>query len=157
MLSKTDKIFVAGHTGMVGSAIIRKLQSEGFQHIITCIHAELDLTAQAQVREFMQREKPSYVVLAAAKVGGIHANNSYPAQFIYENLMIQNNVIHEAFSSGCNQLLFLGSSCIYPKMSEQPMSEQALLTGLLEPTNEPYAIAKIAGIKLCGCNIFAPK
>jgi len=149
MLTLSDKIYVAGHRGMVGSAIVRKLDSEGYTNIVTRTHSELDLTSQQAVREFMQQEKPSYVVLAAAKVGGIHANNTYPAQFIYENLMIQNNVIHEAYESGCNDLLFLGSSCIYPKAVEQPMKETALLTDTLEPTNEPYAIAKIAGIKMC--------
>ncbi len=149
MLKKEDKIYVAGHRGMVGSAIVRKLEAEGYANIVTRTHAELDLTSQQAVREFMQQEKPSYVVLAAAKVGGIHANNTYPAQFIYENLMIQNNLIHEAYESGCNDLLFLGSSCIYPKLAEQPMREDSLLTGTLEPTNEPYAIAKIAGIKMC--------
>lgn len=147
------KIYVAGHRGMVGGAISRKLQaraSAGEQiEIITRTHAELDLTDQVQVSDFMQSEKPDVVVLAAAKVGGIHANNTYPAEFIYENLMIECNVIHQAFVSGVQRLLQLGSSCIYPKAVQQPMKEDALLTGTLEPTNEPYAIAKIAGIKLC--------
>lgn len=146
---KTDKIYVAGHRGMVGSAIVRQLKSLGFDNVICQTSEELDLTSQADVKDFMQGEKPHYVVLAAAKVGGIHANNVYPAEFIYQNIMMEANVIHEAYKSGCNNLLFLGSSCIYPKMADQPMSEQALLTGRLEPTNEPYAIAKIAGIKLC--------
>jgi len=146
---KTDIIYVAGHRGMVGSAIVRQLQSLGFSHIIYRTHAELDLCSQAAVHDFMQAEKPDYVVLAAAKVGGIHANNIYPAEFIYENLMMEANVINAAYQSGCRNLLFLGSSCIYPKMAAQPMTEKALLTDTLEPTNEPYAIAKIAGIKLC--------
>jgi len=146
---KTDIIYVAGHRGMVGSAIVRQLQSLGFSHIIYRTHAELDLCSQAEVHDFMQAEKPDYVVLAAAKVGGIHANNIYPAEFIYENLMMEANVINAAYQSGCRNLLFLGSSCIYPKMAAQPMTEKALLTDTLEPTNEPYAIAKIAGIKLC--------
>jgi len=149
MLRPESKIFVAGHRGMVGSAIVRQLTAQGFHCIVTRTHAELDLCHQQAVRDFMQHEKPDYVVLAAAKVGGIHANNSYPAEFIYENMMLQANVIHEAYRSGCQQLLFLGSSCIYPKAVQQPMAENALLTGVLEPTNEPYAIAKIAGIKLC--------
>ncbi len=145
----TDKIYVAGHRGMVGSAVVRQLESQGFDNIICRTHAELDLCDQAAVCDFMQAEKPDYVVLAAAKVGGIHANNTYPAEFIYQNLMMQANVINSAYQSGCNNLLFLGSSCIYPKAVEQPMQESALLTDTLEPTNEPYAIAKIAGIKLC--------
>ena len=145
----TDKIYVAGHKGMVGSAIVRQLETKGFTNIITRSHKKLDLCEQSAVREFMQAEKPDYVILAAAKVGGIHANNTYPAEFIYQNLMMEANVINETYLSGCNNLLFLGSSCIYPKMADQPMTEQALLTGILEPTNEPYAIAKIAGIKLC--------
>jgi len=144
-----QKIYVAGHRGMVGSAIVRNLQAQGFTNIIGKTHAELDLTNQAAVENFFKTEKPDQVYLAAAKVGGIHANNTYPAQFIYENLMVQNNVIHQAFVSGVKKLLFLGSSCIYPKLASQPMSEDALLTGKLEPTNEPYAIAKIAGIKMC--------
>lgn len=146
---KTDRIYVAGHRGMVGSAIVRQLQSQGFSNIICKTHAELDLCCQADVLSFMKTEKPDYVVLAAAKVGGIHANNTYPAEFIYQNLMIEANVINAAYQSGCQNLLFLGSSCIYPKLASQPMSEKALLTDALEPTNEPYAIAKIAGIKLC--------
>jgi GDP-L-fucose synthase len=145
------KIYVAGHRGMVGSAIVRQLLASGLDEsqIITRTHAELDLTNQMAVQAFFEEEKPSQVYLAAAKVGGIHANNEYPAEFIYENLMIQSNVIHAAFERGVQKLLFLGSSCIYPKLAEQPMSESALLTGPLEPTNEPYAIAKIAGIKFC--------
>lgn len=141
-------IYVAGHRGMVGSAILRKLQAQGVE-TLTRTHAELDLTQQAAVRSFMQTEKPDTVILAAAKVGGIHANNTYPAEFIYENIMMESNVIHQAFEAGVQKLLFLGSSCIYPKMADQPMREDALLTGPLESTNEPYAIAKIAGIKLC--------
>ena len=144
-----QKIYVAGHRGMVGSSIVRNLQSQGFNNIVTRTHAELDLTNQAAVNAFFAQEKPDQVYLAAAKVGGIHANNTYPAEFIYENLMMQNNVIHQAFISGVKRLLFLGSSCIYPKLAAQPMSEDALLTGKLESTNEPYAIAKIAGIKMC--------
>jgi GDP-L-fucose synthase len=144
-----DKIFVAGHRGMVGSAIVRTLQQHGQTHIITRTHAELDLTNQAAVRAFFEAEKPTQVYLAAAKVGGIHANNTFPAEFIYQNLMLEANVIDAAFRNGVQKLLFLGSSCIYPRMAPQPMAESALLTGLLEPTNEPYAIAKIAGIKLC--------
>jgi GDP-L-fucose synthase len=144
-----QKIYVAGHRGMVGSAIVRNLEAQGFTNIIGKTHAELDLTNQVAVEDFFKTEKPDQVYLAAAKVGGIHANNTYPAQFIYENLMVQNNVIHQAFVSGVKKLLFLGSSCIYPKLAPQPMSEDALLTGKLEPTNEPYAIAKIAGIKMC--------
>ena len=144
------KTFIAGHRGMVGAAILRALSArEQAPEIVTRTHAELDLTNQAAVANFYQTETPDVVILAAAKVGGIHANNSYPAEFIYENLMIEANVIHQAFTAGVRRLLFLGSSCIYPKQAPQPMSEQALLTGTLEPTNEPYAIAKIAGIKLC--------
>jgi GDP-L-fucose synthase len=134
---------------MVGSAIVRTLQQQGHEHIVTRTHAELDLTNQAAVQAFFEKEKPTQVYLAAAKVGGIHANNTYPAEFIYQNLMVQANVIDAAFRSGVQKLLFLGSSCIYPKLAPQPMAESALLTGALEPTNEPYAIAKIAGIKLC--------
>lgn len=147
----TDKIYVAGHRGMVGSAIVRHLLAQGVAqgHIITRAHAELDLTNQAAVQAFFAAEKPTQVYLAAAKVGGIHANNVYPADFIYQNLMMQANVIEAAFQNGVQKLLFLGSSCIYPRMAQQPMREDALLTGTLEPTNEPYAIAKIAGIKLC--------
>jgi GDP-L-fucose synthase len=143
------KIYVAGHRGMVGSAIVRNLESQGYENMVTRTHAQLDLTNQAAVADFFQSEKPDQVYLAAARVGGIHANNTYPAEFIYDNLMVQNNVIHQAFLSGVKKLLFLGSSCIYPKLAAQPMSEDALLTGKLEPTNEPYAIAKIAGIKMC--------
>jgi nucleoside-diphosphate-sugar epimerase len=142
------KTYVAGHRGMVGGAILRALQARGTE-VVTRTHAELDLTDQAAVRDFMQTERPDQVILAAAKVGGIHANNTYPASFIYENLMIEANVIHQAHEAGVEKLLFLGSSCIYPRAVAQPMAEDALLTGVLEPTNEPYAIAKIAGIKLC--------
>lgn len=143
------KIYVAGHRGMVGGAIMRALISSGEHQLITRTSAELDLTDQVAVRDFMQAEKPDQVILAAAKVGGIIANNTYPAQFIYENLMIECNVIHQAYAAGVQKLLQLGSSCIYPREAPQPMAEEALLTGVLEPTNEPYAIAKIAGIKLC--------
>ena len=147
----TPRIYVAGHRGMVGSAIVRNLLAHGHpaSHIITRTHAELNLTEQADVRAFFAAEKPDQVYLAAAKVGGIHANNTFPADFIYQNLMMQANVIEAAFGNGVKKLLFLGSSCIYPKLAPQPMAEDALLTGLLEPTNEPYAVAKIAGIKLC--------
>jgi len=148
-MSKSDKIFVAGHRGMVGSAIIRELENKGSKNIITRTHSELDLTNQQQVQEFFFQERPDQVYLAAAKVGGIFANDTYPADFIYQNLMIEANVIHNAFKSGVKKLLFLGSSCIYPKLADQPMREDALLSGYLEPTNEPYAVAKIAGIKLC--------
>ena len=144
-----QKIYVAGHRGMVGSAIVRNLQAQGHTNIVIRSHAELDLTNQQAVKAFFETEKPDQVYLAAAKVGGIHANNTYPAEFIYDNLMVQNNVIHQAFLGGVKKLLFLGSSCIYPQLAPQPMSEDALLTGKLEPTNEPYAIAKIAGIKMC--------
>lgn len=147
-MKKEDKIYIAGHRGMVGSAIVRKLKSEGFDNIVTRGSKELDLKEQSAVREFFAKEKPDHVVLAAAKVGGIQANNVYRAQFLYENLMIQNNVIHSAYENGVKKLLFLGSSCIYPKMAPQPLKEESLLTGLLEQTNEPYAIAKIAGIKM---------
>jgi GDP-L-fucose synthase len=147
-MNKTSKIYVAGHRGMVGSAIVRKLQKEGFNNIVTRTSKELDLKEQQAVREFFKTEKPDVVVLAAAKVGGIHANNVYRAQFLYENLMIQNNVIHSAHENDVDKLLFLGSSCIYPKLAPQPLKEESLLTGLLEQTNEPYAIAKIAGIKM---------
>ena len=146
---KPSKIYVAGHRGMVGSAIVRALQQQGQTNIVTRTHAELDLTSQAAVQAFFETEKPDQVYLAAAKVGGIHANNTYPADFIYQNLMVQANVIDASFRNGVQKLLFLGSSCIYPKLAPQPMTEAALLTGTLEPTNEPYAIAKIAGIKLC--------
>jgi GDP-L-fucose synthase len=146
-----QKIYVAGHRGMVGSAIVKQLQEQGIDHskIITRTHAELDLTNQLAVQQFFAQQKPTQVYLAAAKVGGIHANNTYPADFIYENLMRQANVIEAAFQNAVQKLLFLGSSCIYPRMAKQPMVEDALMTGTLEPTNEPYAIAKIAGIKLC--------
>jgi GDP-L-fucose synthase len=143
------RIYVAGHRGMVGGAIVRCLQEQGHTRIITRTHAELDLTDQAAVRDFFAKEKPEEVYLAAAKVGGIHANNTYPAEFLYANLMLEANVVHEAWRHGVHKLLFLGSSCIYPRLAAQPMAEDALLTGKLEPTNEPYAIAKIAGIKLC--------
>jgi GDP-L-fucose synthase len=148
-MNKDSKIFVAGSNGLVGSALVRRLQSGGYTNLLTQEIDELDLTNQQAVAEFFQKEKPEYVFLAAAKVGGIHANNTYPADFIYLNLVIQNNVIHQAYLNGVKRLLFLGSSCIYPKQSPQPMEEEHLLTGLLEPTNEPYAIAKIAGIKMC--------
>jgi len=144
-----QKIYVAGHRGMVGSAIVRNLLAKGFTNIVTRTHAELDLTNQLAVKTFFEQEKPDQVYLAAAKVGGIYANNTFPAEFIYQNLMMEANVIHHAFESGVKKLLFLGSSCIYPKLASQPMAENALLTGTLESTNEPYAIAKIAGIKLC--------
>lgn len=144
-----QKIFIAGHRGMVGSAIVRELKRKGYTNLVYRTHQELDLTNQAAVKHFFETEQPDQVYLAAAKVGGIYANNTYPAEFIYDNLMVQNNVIHQAFLSGVKKLLFLGSSCIYPKLAEQPMTEDALLTGKLEPTNEPYAIAKIAGIKMC--------
>lgn len=148
-MNKQDKIFVAGHRGMVGSAIVRKLQREGFENIITRASSELDLMNQSAVMDFFENEKPKFVFLAAAKVGGIHANNTYRAEFLYNNLMIEANVIHAAHIHQVEKLLFLGSSCIYPKMAPQPLTEDSLLTGELEPTNEPYAIAKIAGIKLC--------
>ena len=158
----TDKIFVAGHRGMVGSAIVRDLLAKGFTNIITRTSRELDLRDQSCVNDFFESEKPSYVFLAAAKVGGINANNIFRGEFIYDNLMIEANVIHAAYQSKVKKLLFLGSSCIYPKMAPQPLHEDSLLTGLLEPTNEPYAIAKIAGIKLCdayrsqyGCNFIS--
>jgi GDP-L-fucose synthase len=143
------KIYIAGHRGMVGSAIVRELMKQGYSNLVYRTHQELDLTNQTAVANFFTQEKPDQVYFAAAKVGGIYANNNYPAEFIYDNLMVQNNVIHQAFLSGVKKLLFLGSSCIYPKLAAQPMSEDALLTGKLEPTNEPYAIAKIAGIKMC--------
>jgi GDP-L-fucose synthase len=149
MINKQPKIYVAGHRGMVGSAIIRELENQGQTNIVVRTHAELDLTDQHAVRALFETEKPDQVYLAAAKVGGIHANNTYPAEFIYQNLMMEANIIHEAYKHGVQKLLFLGSSCIYPKLVGQPMKEQALLTGVLEATNEPYAIAKIAGIKLC--------
>jgi GDP-L-fucose synthase len=143
------RIFVAGHRGMVGSAIVRSLTDKGYTNIVYRSHSELDLTDQAQVRAFFAAEKPQEVYVAAAKVGGIHANNTYPAEFIYSNLMVEANLIHESWRTGVTKLLFLGSSCIYPRLAAQPMAEDALLTGKLEPTNEPYAVAKIAGIKLC--------
>ena len=148
-MTPSNKIYVAGHRGMVGSAIVRVLKSQGQTNLVMRTHAELDLTDQQAVRHFFATEKPDQVYLAAAKVGGIHANNTYPAEFIYQNLMVQANVIDAAFHNGVQKLLFLGSSCIYPRLASQPMNEDALLTGTLEPTNEPYAIAKIAGIKLC--------
>ena len=148
-LDLNQKIYVAGHRGMVGSAIVRNLKSKGFHNIVGKTHSELDLTNQAAVAQFFTEEKPDQVYLAAAKVGGIYANNTFPAEFIYQNLMMEANIVHQAFLSGVRKLLFLGSSCIYPKLAAQPMAENALLTGKLESTNEPYAIAKIAGIKLC--------
>jgi GDP-L-fucose synthase len=161
-MNKSDKIYVAGHRGMVGSAIVRKLESEGFHNIVTRTMAELDLKSQHEVEDFFSKEKPDYIFLAAAKVGGIVANNTFRAEFLYDNLMIQNNVIHQSYVNNAKKLLFLGSSCIYPKLAPQPLKEDALLTGLLEPTNEPYAIAKIAGIKMCdayrdqyGCNFIS--
>lgn len=157
-----SKIYIAGHRGMVGSAIMRNLQNKGYNNIITRTSKELDLRNQQAVADFFASEKPEYVFLAAAKVGGIQANNVYRADFIYENLMIQNNVIHQSYVNGVKKLMFLGSSCIYPKMAPQPLKEEYLLTGLLEETNEPYAIAKIAGIKMCesykrqyGCNFIS--
>jgi len=150
-MNSKNKIYIAGHNGMVGSAIVRQLQTKesGNKQLITCNHKELDLTNQQKVNDFISSEKPDQIYLAAAKVGGIYANNSYPADFIYQNLMIQANIIHAAHQNNIQKLLFLGSSCIYPKAVKQPMKEEALLTNTLEPTNEPYAIAKIAGIKLC--------
>ena len=157
-----SKIYVAGHRGMVGSAIVRELQRLGFNHIVTRTSAELDLRNQQQVADFYKTEKPDFVFVAAAKVGGIHANNVYRAEFLYDNLMIQNNLIHYAYENKVEKLLFLGSSCIYPKLAPQPLKEDYLLSGLLEPTNEPYAIAKITGIKMCeayrdqyGCNFIS--
>jgi GDP-L-fucose synthase len=144
-----DKIYIAGHRGLVGSAIHRQLEARGFTNLLMLMHKELDLTNQAQVQTFFEQEKPDYVILAAAKVGGIHANNIYPADFIYQNMMIEANIINSAYESKVKRLLFLGSTCIYPKAVKQPMNEDQLLTGILESTNEPYAIAKIAGIKLC--------
>jgi GDP-L-fucose synthase len=161
-VEKNAKIYVAGHRGMVGSAILRKLHAEGYPNLLVRSSQELDLRNQQAVADFFASEKPDYVFLAAAKVGGIVANNTYRADFLYENLAIQNNVIHQAYLHGVKKLLFLGSSCIYPKLAPQPLKEEYLLTGLLEPTNEPYAIAKIAGIKLCdayrdqyGCNFIS--
>lgn len=161
-MNLNDKIYIAGHRGMVGSAILRQLKAEGYTNFILRTSSELDLRNQQAVTVFFTQEKPDYVFLAAAKVGGIIANNTYRADFIYENLMIQNNVIHQAYVNGVKKLMFLGSSCIYPKSAPQPLKEDYLLTGLLEPTNEPYAIAKIAGIKMCdsyrdqyGCNFIS--
>jgi len=161
-MNKSEKIYVAGHRGMVGSAIVRKLKAEGFNNLLLRTSSELDLRNQQMVSDFFAKEKPDYVFMAAAKVGGIQANNTYRADFIYDNIMIQNNVIHESWINGIKKLMFLGSSCIYPKMAPQPLKEEYLLTGLLEPTNEPYAIAKIAGIKMCdayraqyGCNFIS--
>lgn len=161
-MEKESKIYIAGHRGMVGSAIMRKLQAEGYTNIATKVSSELDLRNQSAVNEFFENEKPDYVFLAAAKVGGINANNTYRAEFIYDNVMIEANVIHAAYQHNVKKLMFLGSSCIYPKMAPQPLKEEFLLTGLLEETNEPYAIAKITGIKLCdayrsqyGCNFIS--
>jgi GDP-L-fucose synthase len=161
-MNKQDKIYIAGHRGMVGSAILRALQAQGFSNFVLRTSSELDLRDQQAVAEFFANEKPDYVFLAAAKVGGIIANSTYKADFIYENLMIQNNVIHQSYLHGVRKLMFLGSSCIYPKLAPQPLKEDYLLTGILEPTNEPYAIAKIAGIKMCdayrdqyGCNFIS--
>ena len=161
-MEKEAKIYIAGHRGMVGSAIRRKLESEGFTNFVTRVSTELDLRNQQQVSDFFEQEKPDYVFLAAAKVGGIVANNTYRAEFLYDNLQIQNNVIHSSYLNGVKKLMFLGSSCIYPKMAHQPLQEDYLLTGPLEETNEPYAIAKIAGIKMCdayraqyGCNFIS--
>ena len=148
-MNLNDKIYIAGHRGLVGSAIVRQLELRGFTNLIMRTHKELDLTSQAQVQSFFKQESPDYVILAAAKVGGIHANNTYPADFIYQNMMIEANAINSAYENKVKRLLFLGSTCIYPKAVEQPMREDALLTDVLEPTNEPYALAKIAGIKLC--------
>ncbi|MFI3316694.1 MAG: GDP-L-fucose synthase [Rikenellaceae bacterium] len=149
MMEKSAKIFIAGHRGMVGSAILHNLQNRGYNNFALRTHSQLDLTSQQAVAEFFAEQKPDYIFLAAAKVGGIVANDTYPAQFFYENSMIQNNILHSSYLHGVKKLMFLGSSCIYPKMAAQPMSEDALLTGLLEPTNEAYAIAKISGIKMC--------
>lgn len=161
-MEKSSKIYIAGHRGMVGSAILRKLQNEGYTNFVLRSSKELDLRQQAAVTQFFEEEKPDYVFLAAAKVGGIIANNTYRAEFLYDNLMIQNNVIHQSYKQAVKKLMFLGSSCIYPKMAPQPLKEEYLLTGLLEQTNEPYAIAKIAGIKMCdayraqyGCNFIS--
>ena len=162
MMNVNDKIYIAGHRGMVGSAILRALKDKGYTNFLLRTSSELDLRNQQEVAAFFAAEKPDYVFLAAAKVGGIVANNTYKADFIYENLMIQNNVIHQAYVNKVKKLMFLGSSCIYPKMAPQPLKEEYLLTGILEPTNEPYAIAKIAGIKMCdsyrdqyGCNFIS--
>jgi len=148
-MQKDSKIYIAGHRGLVGSSLVRKLQSEGYFNLVFRTHDELDLLNQQSVADFFSKEKPEYVFLSAAKVGGILSNNTYPAQYIYENLEIQNNIIHQSYINGVKKLLFLGSSCIYPRLCPQPMKEEYLLTGLLEPTNEPYALAKIAGIKMC--------
>src|SRR5271169_4383695 len=148
-LNHESRIFVAGHRGLVGSALMRQLAAKGYRNLVTRTHTELDLTDQAAVREFFAQEKPEYVLLAAAKVGGIHANNTYPAEFIQQNLAIQTNIIHESWRNNVKRLLFLGSSCIYPKLCPQPMKEEYLLTGPLEPTNRAYALAKIAGIEMC--------
>ena len=162
LMNKFDKIYIAGHRGMVGSAIFRNLKNQGYENIITRTSVQLDLRTQEAVNEFFEVERPDYVFLAAAKVGGIHANNTYRGEFLYENLMIQNNVIHSSYATKVKKLLFLGSSCIYPKLAPQPLKEEYLLSGPLEYTNEPYAIAKIAGIKLCdayrdqyGCNFIS--
>jgi GDP-L-fucose synthase len=161
-MEKTAKIYIAGHKGMVGSGLERKLIKEGFNNIVTRTSSELDLRNQQAVNNFFEKEKPDYVILAAAKVGGIHANNTYRAEFIYDNLMIEANIIHAAYLNNVTKLLFLGSSCIYPKMAPQPLKEEYLLSGYLEPTNQPYAIAKIAGIEMCdsyraqyGCNFIS--
>ena len=148
-MNQNDKIYIAGHKGLVGSAIVRQLDKLGFSNLLMRTHKELDLTNQAQVENFFKREKPDYVILAAAKVGGIHANNTYPADFIYQNMMIETNIINSSYENKIKRLLFLGSTCIYPKAADTPIREDALLTGVLEPTNEPYALAKIAGIKIC--------
>ncbi|MGN6296254.1 MAG: GDP-L-fucose synthase family protein [Ginsengibacter sp.] len=161
-MEKNSKIYVAGHRGLVGSAIVRKLQKEGYQNLILRTSAQVDLRDQQAVKDFFEKEKPGYVFMAAAKVGGINANNTYPAEFLYDNLCIQNNVIHQSYRNQVKKLLFLGSSCIYPKNAPQPIKEEYLLSGYLEPTNEAYAIAKIAGIKMCqfyhkqyGCNFIS--
>lgn len=148
-MDKDAKIYVAGHRGLVGSALVRRLEAKGYRNLVLRTHAELELRNQAAVQAFFAKEKPEYVILAAAKVGGIHANNTYPAEFIHDNLVIQSNVIHSAWQNNVSRLLFLGSSCIYPKQAQQPMTEECLLTGPLEPTNRPYALAKIAGIEMC--------
>jgi GDP-L-fucose synthase len=148
-LTSETRIFISGHQGLVGSAIMRTLKAKGYSNLIVRTHKELELTDQMAVRNFFREEKIDHIIMAAAKVGGIHANNTYPAEFIYDNMMVAANVIHEAYCAGIERLLFLGSSCIYPRQAPQPMREDALLTGSLEPTNEPYAVAKIAGIKLC--------
>jgi GDP-L-fucose synthase len=148
-MKSSDKIYIAGHSGLVGSSIVRNLKSKNFNNLLTIPHSELDLTNQSKVSDFFEKEMPDYVIIAAAKVGGIAANNNFPADFIYDNIMIQTNIINASFKFNVKRLLFLGSTCIYPKLAEQPIKESALLTGLLEETNEPYAIAKISGIKLC--------